>query len=172
MPAEKTKKIKKIKSNKNEALEIEADIGVKKTEDKEDSGRYFESVGRRKESIARVRISSRKPAGTENGSWLTINGKPFPQYMVDSSLREIVEAPLLKLKSTDRFNVSVKVKGGGISGQAYAIRHGLARALVLFDQNFAKKMRKSGFLTRDSRVKERRKFGLKKARKAPQWSKR
>ena len=134
------------------------------------NGRYFESVGRRKESVARVRLFPKKAESMANS--IIINGKPYGQYVSDPSLIEVIESPLIKLKSADKFSASVKVKGGGISGQAHAIQHGLARALVLADENFQKKMRKGGFLTRDSRVKERRKYGLKKARKAPQWSKR
>jgi small subunit ribosomal protein S9 len=79
---------------------------------------------------------------------------------------------LRKLKSLNRFKATVKVSGGGIHGQADAVKTGLSRALVLFDANFSKKLRKAGYLTRDSREKERRKYGLKKARKAPQWAKR
>jgi len=87
-------------------------------------------------------------------------------------LRTIVESPLRKLKSLSRFKVTVKVKGGGLRGQADAVKHGISRTLVLFDANFRKKLKKGGYLKRDPRVKERRKYGLRKARKSPQWSKR
>jgi len=87
-------------------------------------------------------------------------------------LQQIIELPFTKLKSENRFNGTVKVSGGGIAGQAEAVRHGVSRALILFDVNFRKKLKKAGYLKRDPREKERRKFGLKKARKAPQWSKR
>ena len=103
---------------------------------------------------------------------IQINGKSYYDYFRLPKARATVEAPLVKLKSLNRFKASVKVSGGGISGQADAIKHGLARALVLFDSNFRKKLKKAGFLKTNARVKERRKYGLKKARRAPQWSKR
>jgi small subunit ribosomal protein S9 len=96
----------------------------------------------------------------------------YREYFSNKMLQAIVESPLRKLKSVNRFKATAKVSGGGLSGQADAIKHGLSRALVLFDLNFRKKLKKAGFLTRDPRAKERRKYGLKKARKAPAWSKR
>lgn len=101
-----------------------------------------------------------------------MNDKPYFEYFRTPQLQNIIEAPLKKLKSLNRFKATVKVSGGGMHGQADAVKFGLSRALVLFDPNFSKKLKKSGFLTRDARVKERRKYGLKKARKAPQWAKR
>ena len=103
---------------------------------------------------------------------IMVNGKSYTEYFSDVNLQHIVETPLHKLKSINRFKATVLVNGGGISSQANAIKHGLARALILFDVNFRRKLKKSGLLTRDSRAKERRKYGLKKARKAPQWAKR
>lgn len=136
--------------------------------------KYYETVGRRKEAVARVRLYTKKLSDktVEDEALVLVNDKKHTDYFKTSLLHQIVESPLRKLKSVNRFKATVKTYGGGIAGQAEAIRHGLARALVLFDQNFGKKMRKAGYLTRDPREKERRKYGLKKARKAPQWSKR
>ena len=136
--------------------------------------KYYEAMGRRKESIARVRLYTKKAtdAITEEKALITVNGKDYREYFTDANLWEIAEAPLKKLKSVNRFKVSVVVRGGGKSGQAGAIKHGIARTLVKFDNNFHKKLKKSGYLTRDPRAKERRKYGLKKARKAPRWAKR
>lgn len=142
--------------------------------------KYYEAVGRRKESIARVRLYTKKaqdvadlstPTGEER-ALITVNGKNYRDYFTDASLWNIVESPLKKLKSINRFKATVVVRGGGKSGQADAIKHGLARTLIEFDNNFRKKLKKSGHLTRDPRAKERRKYGLKKARKAPRWAKR
>lgn len=137
--------------------------------------KYFEAVGRRKEATARVRVYTKKSTDTqvsEEKALITVNDKPYSDYFKAIPLQNIVEAPLRKLKSLNRFKATVKVLGGGIHGQADAIKLGLSRALVLFDPNFSKRLRKAGYLTRDSREKERRKYGLKKARKSPQWSKR
>ncbi len=137
--------------------------------------KYYEAVGRRKEAVARVRVYTRKSTDaqvSDDKAIITIDGKPYYEYLRDPRLRAIIESPLKKLKSLNRFKATVKLYGGGIRGQADAIKLGLSRALVLFDINFSKKLRKAGFLTRDARVKERRKYGLKKARKAPQWAKR
>ncbi len=136
--------------------------------------KYFQAVGRRKESIARIRLYTKKSTDTveEEKALITVNGKDYRNYFSDVNLWNVVESPLRKLKSLNRFKATVVVHGGGLRGQADAIKHGIARALVEFDLNFRKKLKKSGFLTRDSRIKERRKYGLKKARKAPQWQKR
>jgi len=151
--------------------------------------KYYQAVGRRKESIARVRLYTKKasdlsilsmPDGTgkqasipsEEKALIIVNGKDYRDYFTDANLWNVVESPLRKLKSINRFKATVIVRGGGKSGQADAIKHGLARTLVEFDGNFRKKLKKSGYLIRDPRAKERRKYGLKKARKAPRWSKR
>lgn len=136
--------------------------------------KYFESVGRRKEAIARVRLMTRKSTDEVRPDFalITINEKDYTTYFTDRNLQERVEQPLRRLKSLTRFKVTARVHGGGISGQADAVRHGISRALELFDANFRKKLKKAGFLTRDSRIKERRKPGLKKARKAGRWAKR
>jgi small subunit ribosomal protein S9 len=154
--------------------DVEVIIPESELEVKNGKEKYFPSVGRRKEAIARVRLFTKKSTDTagEDKALLVVNGKDYTEYFSDVNLQHIVETPLRKLKSLNRFKATVLVNGGGISGQANAIKHGLARALILFDINFRRKLKKSGLLTRDSRAKERRKYGLKKARKAPQWSKR
>jgi len=136
--------------------------------------KYFQAVGRRKKSIARIRLYTKKSTDTveEEKALVVVNGKDYRNYFSDVNLWNIVESPLRKLKSLNRFKATVVVHGGGLKGQADAIKHGLARALVEFDINFRKKLKKSGFLTRDSRIKERRKYGRKKARKMGQFSKR
>ncbi len=136
--------------------------------------KYFQAIGRRKESIARVRLYTKKSTDTveEEKALVVVNGKNYREYFSDVNLWNVVESPLRKLKSLNRFKATVVVSGGGLHGQADAIKHGIARALVEFDLNFRKKLKKSGFLTRDSRIKERRKYGHKKARKMGQFSKR
>ncbi len=139
-----------------------ADAGageVKKSE------RYFEAVGRRKTAIARVRMYTR------SGD-VTINGRKYGEYFPTIDLQKTVEDALQKMKLWGRFRVSVKVSGGGVHAQAEAVRHGLARCLIKFNPDFRKRLKRVGFLKRDPRAKERKKFGLKKARRAPQWAKR
>jgi len=130
------------------------------------AAKYFEGVGRRKTAIARVRISLQKE------KTFLINGKPFDNYFPTKALQQIIFSPLSLADCSDKFQVSVKVRGGGVSSQAEAVRHGLSRALVLFDSEMRKKLKKAGFLKRDPRMRERKKFGLKRARRAPQWQKR
>ncbi len=135
-------------------------------EPKETQKRYIETVGRRKTSIARVRIAE---AGKSSFS---INEKNLEDFFPTNELQKTVKDPLTETKLTQKFKVTVLVKGGGMSSQAGAIRHGLSRALTEFSPELRSTLKNSGFLKRDPRAKERRKFGLKKARKAPQWSKR
>lgn len=125
----------------------------------------FWGTGRRKKSIARVRII---PGG--NGT-ITINGRDIDLYFGLDTLKYIVRQPLNATETASKYDVVVNVTGGGYTGQAGAIRHGLSRALVLAGEDKAI-LKKNGFLTRDPRMKERKKYGLKKARKAPQFSKR
>lgn len=127
--------------------------------------RYFEAVGRRKSAIARVRLF------TKAGDF-AVNERPHETYFSTFSLRKTAEDALERMKLLGRFKISVRVEGGGVHAQAEAIRHGLARCLVKFNPDFRKRLRRVGFLTRDPRVKERKKPGLKKARRAPQWRKR
>ena len=128
--------------------------------------RYFEAVGRRKTAIARVRLF------TQGEKKVLVNGEPYQIYFSILENQQTAIASLDKMKSLDRFSVLVKVKGGGLHAQAEAVRHGIARALLKFSPDFRKKLRKAGFLTRDPRMRERKKFGLKRARRAPQWRKR
>jgi small subunit ribosomal protein S9 len=139
---------------------------AKKTPIKTEKQIYFEGIGRRKTSTARVRIFNK------GGEGILVNEKKYSEYFPTKELRSIVEDALNTIKLSDKFKVTVKISGGGIHSQAEALRHGIARALVKFNEDFRKRLKKAGFLKRDPRMKERRKFGLKKARKAPQWSKR
>jgi len=128
--------------------------------------KYFEAVGRRKTSTARVRLI------TLGEKEFFVNGKPYKEYFPIVSLQKKIEDPMEKLNIEEKFGLSIVVKGGGASSQADACRHGIARALVLLNPYFKKRLRKAGHLTRDPRMRERKKFGLKRARRAPQWSKR
>jgi small subunit ribosomal protein S9 len=128
-------------------------------------GQYYESVGRRKEATARVRLFQGDGA-------IVVNGKPVDEYFGRDVDVVAVKAPLLSLEVEGTFDVSVKVKGGGITGQASAVQLGVARALLKIDESNRKKLREDSLLTRDARIKERKKPGLKRARKAPQYTKR
>ncbi len=130
------------------------------------TSKYIETVGRRKTSIARVRMTE----APKNS--FVINEKEIEVYFPTAELQKVAKEALVISKLPQKFKITVHVKGGGISSQAGAVRHGIARALVKSDENLRKNMKDPGFLKRDPRSKERRKFGLKKARKAPQWSKR
>jgi small subunit ribosomal protein S9 len=125
---------------------------------------YF-GTGRRKKSIARVRL-------VPGEGKVTINKRDIEQYFGLETLRMIVNQPLVLTGTKDRFDVLVSVCGGGYTGQAGAIRHGISRALLKAEANLRPELKKAGFLTRDPRMKERKKYGLKKARRAPQFSKR
>lgn len=128
--------------------------------------KYIETVGRRKTSVARVRITP------STKSAFTVNDKSVEDYFKVPEQQYIVTSAISESKLEQKFAVTVMVKGGGVNSQAEAIRHAIARALITFDMTLRKDLKKAGFLKRDPRAKERRKFGLKKARKAPQWSKR
>ena len=127
--------------------------------------KYYYGTGRRKNAIARVRL-------TEGKGNITVNGKNLDEYFGLETLKVIVKQPLSVTNSTSKYDVIVKVIGGGLSGQAGAIRHGISRALNEANSEFRPILKANGFLTRDPRMKERKKYGLKKARKAPQFSKR
>jgi small subunit ribosomal protein S9 len=129
------------------------------------SSRYYYGTGRRKTSVARVRIYP----GTGE---IVVNDKPMDEYFVRRVDRVNVREPLRASGMVDQFNVMVKVEGGGVTGQAGAVRHGIARALLEASPDLRPVLRKGGFLTRDPRQKERKKPGLKRARKAPQYTKR
>ncbi len=123
------------------------------------------ATGRRKRAVARVKL-------TLGQGVITINKKPIDEYFPRPQLRQIVRQPLEATESTSRFDIEVKAEGGGMTGQAGAVRHGIARALVDLDESFKETLRKNGFLTRDSREKESKKYGRKRARKRFQFSKR
>jgi len=127
--------------------------------------KYFEAVGRRKTSIARVRLYTKKGD-------IVVNDKDYSKYFPILRLQKAVISPIEELSVADKVGVTVKVQGGGINSQSGAVRLGIARALVLYNPNFRKPLRKVGYLTRDARAVERKKYGLKKARRAPQWKKR
>lgn len=131
--------------------------------------KYFYAVGRRKTSVARVRLYSQKNL-KENE--VVINGKTVQEYIAIEELKESLLFPFTLTGQGKGFRVTIVVRGGGIRGQAEAIRLGLARALVTFDENFRSVLKSAKLLTRDSREVERKKPGLKKARRAPQWAKR
>ena len=126
---------------------------------------YFYGTGRRKDSVARGRVFT----GTGK---ITINDRDIDNYFGLETLKLIVRSPLVLLGLEGKYDVVVRVSGGGVSGQAGAIRHGLSRALLQFDPELRSTLKKAGFLTRDPRMKERKKYGLKAARRAPQFSKR
>ena len=126
--------------------------------------KYY-GTGRRKSSVARVYLSAGKGE-------ITINGRSFDDYFGTEILKTIVRQPLVITDTEGKFDVNVTVKGGGTTGQAGAVRHGISRALLEADADFRPVLKKEGFLTRDPRMKERKKYGLKKARRAPQFSKR
>ncbi len=126
---------------------------------------YFYGTGRRKSSVARVRVYS----GTGK---ITINNRDIDDYFGLETLKLIVRQPLALTETADKFDIVCTVVGGGVTGQAGAIRHGLSRALLQYDAELRSALKKAGFLTRDPRMKERKKYGLKGARRAPQFSKR
>ena len=126
---------------------------------------YFYGTGRRKHSVARVRVYQ----GTGK---ITINGRDIDDYFALETLKLIVRQPLTLTNTVENFDIVCTVAGGGVTGQAGAIRHGISRALLQFNAELRPELKKAGFLTRDPRMKERKKYGLKAARRAPQFSKR
>lgn len=131
-----------------------------------DSNPYFYGTGRRKSSVARVRVY---PNGT---GAITINGRDIDEYFGLDTLKLLVRQPMELTETTGTFDIVCNVTGGGVTGQAGAIRHGLSRALLQYNEELRPVLKKAGLLTRDPRMKERKKYGLKKARRAPQFSKR
>ena len=123
------------------------------------------ALGRRKSAVARVYV-------TEGTGKITINKRDIDEYFGLETLKVIVRQPLVATETVDKYDVKVTVKGGGYTGQAGAVRHGIARALLQVDEEFRPTLKKAGYLTRDPRMKERKKYGLKSARRAPQFSKR
>lgn len=141
---------------------------VKKEEVEIPTGKYFYAVGKRKTSIAQVRLY---PTG-KAGEGVMVNGKTMANYFPLERLQASINAPISAVGQDGKVEISVKVVGGGITGQAEAIRLGISRALVLMDATYRKTLRDLGFMTRDARVVERKKPGLRKARRSPQWAKR
>ncbi len=160
------KKVLKSEVKKEKKLIKKSEIkAVPVSEKPAVSARYFEAKGGRKTAVARVRISAKK-------SGVVINAKELKDYFKDLHLQKEVLKPFEAMNLESKFGVEAKVSGGGLAGQAEAVRHGISRALVLLNPEFRKRLRKFGFLTRDARMVERKKYGLKKARRAPQWAKR
>jgi small subunit ribosomal protein S9 len=131
----------------------------------DESVNVIQATGRRKRAVARVKV-------TLGQGIITVNGKPLDEYFRRPQLLQIVRQPLEATHALSRFDVLVKAEGGGVTGQAGAVRHGIARALLAIDESFKETLRKSGFLTRDPREKESKKYGRKRARKRFQYSKR
>lgn len=126
---------------------------------------YYEGIGRRKQAVARVRLKS-------DLKEIIINDLDYQKYFPTETMKETAISPLKKMKVLDRFGVTVLIKGGGLTSQAEAVRLGLSRALIKFNSDYKNRLSRLSYLKRDPRVKERKKYGLKKARRAPQWSKR
>ncbi len=163
-----TKKVETKKKLVEKKIEKKTEKKIQdKTESKiVDDNQYFKAVGRRKSAVANVRLF------TKDKKEFIINDKLMEDYFPTFQLREDCSSALKKMKCLEKFRVVVKVSGGGINAQAEAVRHGTARALYLFNPDFKKRLRRAGYLTRDPRQRERKKFGLKRARRAPQWKKR
>lgn len=155
---------KSKKETPAQIAEKEVDLKVSKGKGSR-KGRYFYAVGRRKEAVACVKLRVGK-------GQITVNNKDYPKYFLESRLQKIVCEAQNCVGRPEGFDLEVKVKGGGVKGQSEAVRHGIARALFLFEPNFRKRLKRAGFLKRDPRKKERKKYGLKGARRAPQFSKR
>ncbi len=148
-----------LKNKKSEPIELEEKKPVL-----DELGRAY-ATGRRKTSVSRVWLKYGAPK-------IVVNGKPLDKYFLRKIYSSILEAPLVKTENLDKVEIFSTVSGGGLSGQAGAIRHGISRALVNLDPTLRKKLKKMGFLTRDARKVERKKFGKHKARRSPQFSKR
>lgn len=140
---------------------------VKKAEEKQEkiTSNDITATGRRKNAIARIRL-------VPGSGRITINDKPFEEYLKRKVWEIVVKQPLEITKTLTKFDIIAKTNGGGISGQAGAVRHGISRALIKFDPEYREALKKAGFLTRDPRMKERKKYGRKRARKSFQWTKR
>jgi len=162
--AVKKEEKKNIKQEKNIKTEEKSDT----KKDASSSERYFYGVGRRKAAVSQVRLYE----SAEGSNELIVNGKKMKKYFPHASFQDIFLSPLKSTGLNNKFRISVVVRGGGSNGQAEASRLGISRALVKFDEGLRKILRSEGFLTRDSRVVERKKPGLKKARRSPQWAKR
>lgn len=162
----KKKQVKAVKKEEKEPAAVPAEEMQEEFDLSSKPDRYFEAIGRRKTAVARVRLFTR------GDKVFLINNKPYQEYFPLEEYQQLATSSMRKMKCLDKFRVQVIVRGGGSHAQAEAIRHGTARVLVDFNNNFRKRLRKAGYLTRDPRMRERKKFGLKRARKAPQWAKR
>jgi small subunit ribosomal protein S9 len=166
------KKVKKAVKPRKRTKKVEKPKPAPKLE------KYYQAEGKRKTAVARIRLftskvkSQKEELGRSLEQVFLVNEKALEQYFPTPELRQIAQSSLEKMKCLDKFKVSIRVRGGGLKAQAEAIRHGIARALVLFNPDFRKRLKTAGFLTRDPRMRERKKFGLKRARRAPQWQKR
>lgn len=169
-PVKQIKPVKPVKQVKPEKVEIVESVIVnvptEENVDNKKKSEYLFGLGRRKTAIARVRVYKK------GDGKITINERELKIYFPTADLQERVLAPLEVVGQTGKLDVSVVISGGGRVSQAEAVRHGMSRALLQLNPNFRKPLKKAGFLTRDSRQKERKKPGLKRARKAPQWTKR
>ena len=145
---------------------------MEKTDKKPALGKYYEAIGRRKTAGARVRLFTASGGAKGKEIDILVNEKPYGEYFHTAVLKKISEDALTAVALLHAYRVTAKIKGGGIHAQAEALRHGISRALLKIDPDFRKVLKSRGYLKRDPRMKERRKFGLKKARKAPQWAKR
>jgi small subunit ribosomal protein S9 len=166
-PAEKPVRRKAEKVVVPQEPKVEA-VAEEKEKFPMSSEKYFFSIGKRKTSVAQVRLYESK----EDALAMKVNGRELPNYFPVARLRDLILAPLVNTSQEKKVIVSAKVSGGGSNSQAEAIRLGIARALVKRDENFKKQLKDLGFLTRDARKVERKKPGLKKARRGPQWAKR
>lgn len=128
--------------------------------------KYYEAVGRRKRATVRVRITE------SSAQKIEVNERDFQKYFPTDELRKTITSVFSATELPTLFSVTVRARGGGVAAQAGAIRHGIARALIKYSEELRQVLKKEGYLTRDARKKERKKFGLRKARRAPQWSKR
>lgn len=157
---------------KTEIKKNEKTAAVNNSQEKpKKSERYFSGIGRRKTAHAQVRLYPQKKS-EEQVLDLMVNGKNYKKYFTTAKMHMVVNSPILLLHLQNRFRITAVVSGGGIDAQAIAVRLGIARALIKANPIFKKPLKRAGYLTRDARKKERKKPGLKKARRAPQWQKR
>ncbi|MFC1750759.1 30S ribosomal protein S9 [Pseudomonadota bacterium] len=157
------KTVKKAEKTEETAVEEQA---PKKAAKKTKLHEYYYAAGKRKTSVARVRLF---PKGSGD---IIVNEKPAKDYFIYSTSMGVIKSPLKLVGAVNNFDITIKVIGGGPSSQAEAVRHGIAKALLSYDHTYRSSLKKAGFLTRDARIKERKKPGLKRARRAPQFSKR
>lgn len=168
-PKKAEKKKEASKEPKKKAVKKEKEEKIEKKEILVSSVKYFYGLGKRKTAVAQARIYPNEEKGARK---ISINNREIKEYFPIERLQEQIKNPFLKIGQDGKFDISAKVFGGGVNAQAEALRLAIARALVKADESFKKPLRDSGFLTRDPRIVERKKPGLKKARRAPQWAKR